>query len=86
MSSDGTNAAEDDYKDSTSAELALLLAGDNDDEDALNYDMRAIVRETKEKSKALKGSRKRKAEVNAYILIYIHAVMCLCMYIPYIYH
>mmetsp|Transcript_27465 Transcript_27465/g.40575 ORF Transcript_27465/g.40575 Transcript_27465/m.40575 type:complete len:828 (-) Transcript_27465:75-2558(-) len=45
---------------STKEELNLLLAGDNDEETAKDFHMRDLVRMEKNKSKKLKGSRKRK--------------------------
>lgn len=42
------------------AELELLLAGDDDDEQTRDYDIRGIQRLEKTKGKKLKGSRKRK--------------------------
>jgi hypothetical protein len=47
-------------KASTKEELDLLLAGDEDEEAAKDFHMRDIVRIEKNKSKKLKGSRKRK--------------------------
>jgi len=47
-------------KPSTKEELDLLLAGDDDEEAAKDYHMRDLVRIEKNKSKKLKGSRKRK--------------------------
>jgi len=43
-------------------ELELLLAGDNDEEVARDFDMRGIHRLEKNKNKKLRGSRKRKEE------------------------
>lgn len=47
-------------KPSTKEELDLLLAGDDDEEAAKDYHMRDLVRIEKNKSKKLKGARKRK--------------------------
>jgi hypothetical protein len=41
-------------------ELELLLAGEHDEEQARDYDIRGIQRMEKNKGKKLKGSRKRK--------------------------
>ena len=49
-------------KPSTKEELDLLLAGDNVEEAARDFHMRDLVRIEKNKSKKLKGSRKRKEE------------------------
>lgn len=43
-------------------ELELLLAGDNDEEEEKDFDIRGIQRMEKNKSKKLKGSRKRKED------------------------
>jgi hypothetical protein len=43
-------------------ELELLLAGDNDEEQERDYDIRGIQRMEKNKGKKLKGSRKRKED------------------------
>jgi len=53
-----TNAVK--TKPSTKEELDLLLAGDNDEEAAKDFHMRDLVRIEKNKSKKLRGSRKRK--------------------------
>ena len=42
------------------AELELLVAGDEDDENARDYDMRGLQRIDKNKGKKLRGARKRK--------------------------
>ena len=47
-------------KASSKEELDLLLAGDNDEEAAKDFHMRDIVRIEKNKSKKLRGSRKKK--------------------------
>mmetsp|Transcript_19617 Transcript_19617/g.30235 ORF Transcript_19617/g.30235 Transcript_19617/m.30235 type:complete len:776 (+) Transcript_19617:177-2504(+) len=47
---------------SSKAELELLLAGDKEEEDAKDYDMRGILRLHKNKDKKLRGARKRKEE------------------------
>ncbi|CAJ1969198.1 unnamed protein product [Cylindrotheca closterium] len=44
------------------AELELLLAGDNDEEQEKDFDIRGIQRIEKNKGKKLKGGRKRKEE------------------------
>jgi hypothetical protein len=46
-------------------ELELLLAGDNDEEQERDYDIRGIQRMEKNKGKKLKGSRKRKEDKTA---------------------
>ncbi|KAG5180077.1 hypothetical protein JKP88DRAFT_349667 [Tribonema minus] len=69
----GENASDDDMEgggeaakrrpaEANESELALLLAGDNDEEDERNFDMRALMREEKVKGKKLRGKRKRKEE------------------------
>jgi hypothetical protein len=45
---------------STKEELELLLAGDDDEEDKKDYDMRGLQRIDKNKEKKLRGARKRK--------------------------
>lgn len=50
---------------STKAELELLLAGDNEEEETKDYDMRGIIRMDKNKDKKLKGARKRKEAIVA---------------------
>ena len=57
--SDDANA---DRAPSTKEELQLLVAGEEGDEDALDYDMRGLVRMDKLKEHKLKGARKRKLE------------------------
>jgi len=47
---------------SSKEELDLLLAGDNDEEDAKDFHMRSIRRIEKNKDKKLRGSRKRKED------------------------
>lgn len=47
---------------STKEELALLVAGEEGDEDERDYDMRGLVRVDKLKGKKLKGARKRKQD------------------------
>jgi len=49
-------------KPSTIEELDLLLAGDRDEEAAKDFHMRDVIRIEKNKSKKLRGSRKRKEE------------------------
>jgi hypothetical protein len=44
-------------------ELELLLAGENEEEEARDYDIRGIQRIEKNKGKKLQGSRKRKEEI-----------------------
>jgi hypothetical protein len=53
-----------DKKSSNSSkhELELLLAGENEEEEARDYDIRGIQRMDKNKDKKLRGSRKRKEE------------------------
>ena len=51
-----------DHAPSTKEELQLLVAGEEGDEDALDYDMRGLVRMDKLKGNKLKGARKRKHE------------------------
>jgi hypothetical protein len=47
---------------STKAELSLLVAGEVDEEDAKDYDMRGLIRMDNLKGKKLKGARKRKQD------------------------
>jgi NUC153 domain len=47
---------------STKEELQLLAAGDNDDEDEKDYDIRGLIQMDKMKDRKLKGARKRKQE------------------------
>mmetsp|Transcript_33352 Transcript_33352/g.37933 ORF Transcript_33352/g.37933 Transcript_33352/m.37933 type:complete len:744 (-) Transcript_33352:177-2408(-) len=47
---------------SSKEELALLMAGDEDEEDAKDYDMRGLMKMDKLKDKKLKGKRKRKKD------------------------
>mmetsp|Transcript_25849 Transcript_25849/g.30466 ORF Transcript_25849/g.30466 Transcript_25849/m.30466 type:complete len:277 (+) Transcript_25849:883-1713(+) len=61
------NQNEDEIEESTRTpsskeELDLLLAGDNDEEDARDFHMRSIRRIEKNKDKKLRGSRKRKED------------------------
>lgn len=49
-------------KKSTDQELELLLAGEHEEEEARDYDIRGIQRMEKNKDKKLKGGRKRKEE------------------------
>lgn len=54
-----------DSRNQSHQELELLLAGDDHDEEFLNYDMRGIVRIDKNKDKKMYGARKHKEEVLA---------------------
>mmetsp|Transcript_13980 Transcript_13980/g.20652 ORF Transcript_13980/g.20652 Transcript_13980/m.20652 type:complete len:720 (-) Transcript_13980:265-2424(-) len=47
---------------SSKDELALLVAGEEDDEDLKDYNMHGLIKIDKLKGKALKGARKRKKE------------------------
>jgi len=47
---------------SAKEELALLLAGNDDEEGEKDYDMKSLIRSDKNKKKKLRGSRKRKEE------------------------
>ena len=49
-------------KNSAREELELLMAGEDEEEQARDYDIRGIQRMEKNKGKKLKGSRKRKEE------------------------
>lgn len=50
---------------STKEELELLIAGDNDEEAAKDFDIRGLVRMEKNAGKKLRGSRKRKEAARA---------------------
>lgn len=55
--------SEDDQREKMSnEELELMLAGENDEEVARDYDMRGIQRIEKNKEKKLRGARKRKED------------------------
>ena len=63
--SDNDDDDENDYgtnEKQSKEELELLLAGDNDEEAARDFDMRGIQRIEKNKDKKLRGPRKRKEE------------------------
>jgi hypothetical protein len=54
------HSAKDEKSKKSKEQLELLAAGDDDAEEALDYDMRGLQRIAKNKDKKLRGSRKRK--------------------------